>query len=250
MEVLPIRGLPEILPGCDLARLLWEGAKSAGTPLRPGDVLVVASKAVSKWQGCLRRLEEIVPGPEALRVAEITGRVPEYCQVVLDESVELVRLAPGVVITRTKQGFVLANSGVDGSNTTHPGEYLVLPEDPDALAEQLRRELAALCGGDLAVIISDTFGRPWRTGQTDLAVGCAGLAPLLDMAGKQDDIGQTLRYTAAAVADELAGAADLVAGKTGRVPAVLIRGYDYAPGEGGIQSMLMPRERDLFGSDC
>lgn len=249
MEVLPIPGLPEIEPGCDLPRLICGAAAAAGLRLEDGDVLVVASKAVAKWRGCVVRPEDVTPGPRARGISPILNKSPAYCQIVLDQTREIVRLAPGVLITRTRHGFVLANAGVDASNTARPGEYVVLPEDLDGLARRLRGALAALCQKAPAVIISDTFGRPWRNGQTDLAVGCAGLSPLLDLRGRRDDIGQSLRCTMTAVADELAAAADLVSGKTGRIPAVLIRGYACPAGEEGAAALVMPRERDLFGPD-
>ena len=247
MELYPIDHIPEIDTNSNLPALIYQGVTKMGKALAAGDILVITSKVVAKWKGCVRRLEDIQPGPAAQRISQILGRPPAYCQMVLDVSSEIVRLAPGVMITRTHHGFVMANGGIDGSNTAHSGEYIYLPENLDELAQEIRDSLMAAGAPEIAIVLSDTFGRPWRNGQVDLAVGCAGLEPLLDLRNTQDDIGQTLFSTLPAIADELSAAADLVAGKTNRVPAVLIRGYHYPKGDSGTEPLIMPRERDLFG---
>lgn len=249
MEIIPIRGIPEITTETSLPQYIWRGVEKMESALKETDILVIASKAVAKWKGYVFRERDVIPSPIAKRISPILQRSPEYCQIVLNGSEEIVRLAPGVLITRTTHGFVMANAGVDASNTAHPDEYIVLPPNLDELAEEIRNELFQLSHVDVAIIISDTFGRPWRNGQTDLAVGCAGLEPLLDLRGTTDDIGQPLNSTLPAVADELAAAADLVAEKTGRIPAVLIRGYHYAKGKSGASCLVMDKMRDLFGPE-
>lgn len=249
MELIPVQHLPEIHTDTPLPQLIHQEITQMGIRLCAGDILVVTSKVVAKWKGWVVREEDVVPSLTAQEISQIIRCSPAYCQLVLNASQEIVRLAPGVLITRTRHGFVMANAGVDASNTAHPGEYVILPDNLDDLAVEIRAELLSLCGVEVAVVISDTFGRPWRNGQIDLAVGCAGLAPLLDLSGVEDSAGRKLKSTLTAIADELAAAADLVAGKTARIPAVLIRGYQYQRGAGSARELVMPEERDLFGSE-
>ncbi len=244
LEIFGVPGLPEVRPGDDLARLIADNAaRSCG--LRAGDVVVVAQKVVSKAEGRLRDLRTVVPGEEALRYAERIRQDPRFIQVVLEESLRVVR-DERVLITETRHGFVCANAGVDHSNV--PGEEVVclLPEDCDRSAAELRRDLTRLTGVELAVIVADTFGRPWRTGIANVALGVAGLAPLLDYRGRPDDFGLELRATVVAVADELAGAAELVMGKTARVPVAVIRGWRAEAPPATGRELVRPRELDLF----
>ena len=238
ISILPVEGLPEIGEGDDLAALIAERAE-----LADGDVLVVAQKVVSKAEGRVVRLDEVEPSEQARELAG-TGD-PRQFEVVLRESVRFVRVRPPLVIAETRHGFVCASAGVDASNAADPGSVVLLPEDPDASAVRLREGLRELTGADIGVIVSDSFGRPWRQGTTDVAIGLAGVKPLLDLKGVRDPMGYELHATVIAVADELAGAAELVLGKTDRVPAAVIRGVD-ARGEGSARDLVMPPERDLF----
>jgi len=233
-----IAGLPEIGEGDDLAALIAERAE-----LADGDVLVVAQKAVSKAEGRVVRLAEVQPSQ---RARELAGALdPRQLEVILRESVRLVRVRPPLVIAETRHGFVCASAGVDASNAPEPSSLVLLPEDPDASAARLRTRLRELTGAEVGVIVSDSFGRAWRQGTTDVAIGLAGIRPLLDLKGVRDPAGYELHATVIAVADELAGAAELVLGKTDGVPAAVISGVD-ARGEGRARDLLMPAERDLF----
>jgi coenzyme F420-0:L-glutamate ligase / coenzyme F420-1:gamma-L-glutamate ligase len=238
ISILPVEGLPEIGEGDDLAALIAQRAE-----LADGDVLVVAQKVVSKAEGRVVRLDEVEPSEQARELAG-TGD-PRQLEVILRESVRFVRVRPPLVIAETRHGFVCASAGVDASNAAEPGSVVLLPEDPDASAVRLREGLRELTGADIGVIVSDSFGRPWRQGTTDVAIGLAGVNPLLDLKGVRDPMGYELHATVIAVADELAGAAELVLGKTDRVPAAVIRGVD-ARGEGSARDLVMPPERDLF----
>ena len=235
-----LAGLPEVRPGDDLADLL----AAAAPDLRDGDVLVVAHKVVSKAEGRVARLDDVVPGDRAQELAEAHGKDPRHVQVVLDESAEVLRAERGVLICRTRHGFVCANAGVDASNA-EPGTLVLLPEDPDASARRLRAAL----GARAAVVVADSFGRAWRHGQADVAIGVAGLAPLDDWRGRIDAHGRALRATWIAVADEAAAAADLARGKDTREPAVVVRGLErfVTSQDGpGAAALLRPPAEDLF----
>jgi coenzyme F420-0:L-glutamate ligase / coenzyme F420-1:gamma-L-glutamate ligase len=238
IEVLPVAGLPEIGSGDDLGALI-----AASVELQDRDVLVIAQKAVSKAEGRVVRLDEVEPSP---RARELAGdEDPRRLEVILGESARVVRSRPPLVIAETRHGFVCASAGVDASNAPGPGELVLLPVDPDASAEQIRARLRELTGSQVGVIVSDSFGRPWRQGTTDVALGVAGLRPLLDLRGRRDRVGYELQTTRIAVADEIAGAAQLVMRKTAGIPAAVVRGLDLA-GEGSAQELVMPAERDLF----
>jgi coenzyme F420-0:L-glutamate ligase/coenzyme F420-1:gamma-L-glutamate ligase len=242
----PLPGIPDVRPGDDLAAML---AGVAPEDLTSGDVLVVAHKVVSKAEGRLRRLAEIEPGERARALALEHGKDPRLVQAVLDESAELLRATDGVLICVTGNGLVCANAGVDQSNVSAEGELLLLPEDPDASARRLRAGIETARGVRPAVVISDSFGRAWRMGQTDVAIGAAGLAPLEDWRGRPDAYGRALRVTSMAIADAVAGAADLARAKDSREPAVLVRGLDryVTTGDGpGAAALRRPREQDLF----
>jgi coenzyme F420-0:L-glutamate ligase/coenzyme F420-1:gamma-L-glutamate ligase len=241
--VVPLEGIPELAEGDDLARELHESALRAGG-LADGDVVVVAQKAVSKVEGRVVRLAEVEASERARELAGPDGD-PRHLEVILRESAKVVRSRPPLVIAETRHGFVCASAGVDASNAPEEGSLVLLPLDPDASARGLRERLAELAGIDLGVIVSDSFGRAWRQGTTDVALGVAGLAPLRDLRGTLDAAGHELRTTQIAVADEIAGAAELVLGKAAGIPAARVRGVD-ARGDGRGVDLVMPRERDLF----
>jgi coenzyme F420-0:L-glutamate ligase/coenzyme F420-1:gamma-L-glutamate ligase len=241
--VVPLEGIPELREGDDLGSELHEAARRAGG-LEQGDVVVVAQKAVSKVEGRVVRLAEVEASERARGLAGADGD-PRHLEVILRESAEVVRSRPPLVIAETRHGFVCASAGVDASNAPEEGMLVLLPLDPDASARGLRERLAELAGVDVAVVVSDSFGRAWRQGTTDVALGVAGLAPLRDLRGTRDAVGHELRTTQIAVADEIAGAAELVLGKAAGIPAARVRGVD-ARGDGRGVDLVMPRERDLF----
>ena len=232
IAILPVEGVPEIHEGDDLAVILGEAAQ-----LEDGDVLVVAQKVVSKAEGRVVRLEDVEASDQARDLA--VDRDPRELEVVLREARRLVRTRPPLVIAETRHGFVCASAGVDHSNAAGPGALVLLPLDPDASARRLSESLG------VAVIVSDSFGRPFRQGTTDVAIGVAGLAPLLDLRGTRDAAGYELRTTMIAIADEIAGAAELVMGKARGIPAAIVRGLD-VPGDGTARELVMPADRDLF----
>ncbi len=243
VSVVPLEGIPELREGDDLGRDLHEAASRKGG-LEAGDVVVVAQKAVSKVEGRVVRLADVEPSPRAIELAGPDGD-PRHVEVILRESADVVRSRPPLVIARTRHGFVCASAGVDASNAPDEGSLVLLPLDPDGSARALRERLSGLAGVELGVIVSDSFGRAWRQGTTDVALGVAGIAPLRDLRGTADGSGHELRTTQIAVADEIAGAAELVLGKAHRIPAAIVRGVDVAGG-GSASELVMPRERDLF----
>ena len=243
LEVLGIEGFPEVRPGDDLKRMIQEVV--AGD-LRAGDVLVVTHKIVSKAEGRLVDLRTIEPSALAKGYAIRYGKDPRQIEVVLRESRRIVRMDRGIVISETHHGFVCANAGVDASNVPGDDVVCLLPVDPDASAARLRETLAARSGSDLAVIISDSFGRTWREGITDVAIGVAGMRPLADYRGETDPHGFPLAASVLATADELAAAAELVMGKTAGIPVAIVRGYPYERAAGTGRDLIMPPERDLF----
>ena len=245
VEVIPLAGIPEVSKGDDLASLILEAVRKGSLDLVGGDVVVVKHKIVSKAEGRIVRLRSVVPGSRARALAKKQGKDPRLVELMLREAVRVVRASHGVIITQTRQGFVCANSGIDQSNVGK-GFVVLLPVDPDRSARALRRALEKRTGRSLAIVVSDTFGRPWRLGQTDVAIGCSGMLPLFGYAGRRDKFGYRLRVTEPSVADEVAGAAELAIGKLKGMPAAIVRGVEYVRGEGGVKGMLMPRERDLF----
>ncbi|HJR50637.1 MAG TPA: coenzyme F420-0:L-glutamate ligase [Gemmatimonadales bacterium] len=244
-EVIGVAGLPEFRPGDDVASLTVEAARRQGTPLRERDLLVVSQKIVSKVEGRLVRLSDVTPTARADAVAEEIGRDPRLVEVILRESRRVVRQAKGVLIVETHQGWVCANAGVDQSNVD-PDTASLLPEDSDRSASALRDRLRVLTGHELAVIIADTFGRPWREGLVNVAIGLAGFQPIRSYLGEPDPAGYVLQATILALADELAGAAEPVMGKLDRVPVAIVRGLDWEGGEASSRSLQRDPARDLF----
>ena len=250
VEVLALAGLPEVTEGDDLEGMIGDAleASPGALPLEPGDVLVVTQKVVSKAEGAVVDLRTITPGPEAIAWAEAWDRDARQIQVVLDEAARIVRMERGVLIVETRHGFVCANAGVDASNVgPHSGDAVtLLPRDPDASAARIRHALRARFGTDVAVVISDSFGRPWRWGIVDVALGVSGLLPLEDLRGQPDADGRVMRTTVRAVADELASAAELALGKTAGRPVALVRGAQPPAGEGTYRDLVIPPANDLF----
>jgi coenzyme F420-0:L-glutamate ligase/coenzyme F420-1:gamma-L-glutamate ligase len=245
VTITGIEGLPEIRPGDDIAALLVSAAAAQGVELQDDDVFVVTQKAVSKSEDRGVNLEDVEPSPLAIELARNWEKDPRHVEVVLRESKRIVRMDHGVIICETRHGFVCANAGVDASNVPN-GRLMLLPVDPDASAQRIRDGIAKATGKDVAVIISDTFGRPWRTGYIEVAIGVAGMLPILDYVGRVDTAGRELRATWICIADELASAAELVTGKVNQVPVALIRGYAIPRGEGSAQEMVRQAVTDLF----
>ena len=243
VRVIPLPGVPELEAGDDLGRLLAEACGRVGG-IEQGDVVVVAQKAISKVEGRIVQLSEIEPSQRATELAGHEGD-PRHVEVILRETAEVVRSRPPLVISETHHGFVCASAGVDESNAKGPGTVILLPVDPDASAAALRARLEELTGIAPGVVISDSFGRAWRQGTTDVALGVAGIVALRDLRGSTDAVGYELRSTMIAVADEIAGAAELVMGKANQIPAAVVRGVA-AAGDGRAADLVMPRDRDLF----
>jgi coenzyme F420-0:L-glutamate ligase / coenzyme F420-1:gamma-L-glutamate ligase len=237
--VIPVAGLPEIRPGDDLAELV-----AAKVDLEHGDVVVLAQKVVSKSEGRVVRLDEIEPSARALELAG-DDQDPRRIEAILREAKTVVRVRKPLVIAETRQGFICASAGVDSSNAPEPGMLVLLPEDSDASARVIRERFRDLTGCTVAVLITDSFGRPWRQGTVDVALGAAGLEVMRDLRGKRDRVGYELHATMIAVADEIASAAELVMGKLDGIPAAIVRGLEVA-GEGLARDLVIPEERDLF----
>jgi coenzyme F420-0:L-glutamate ligase/coenzyme F420-1:gamma-L-glutamate ligase len=245
VRVRPVLGIPEIASGDPLGELI--AARSGD--LADGDVVVISQKVVSKAEGRTRRLSSVIPSAEAGKLARILGKEPNLVQLILEESAEVVRAERGVLIVETNHGLVCANAGIDSSNVGDPESVLLLPEDPDASARRLRAEIGGAAGVRIGVVIADSFGRAWRIGQAEVAIGCAGLVPIDDWRGREDATGRELMATQIAIADEAAAAADLVRDKAAAVPASVVGGLgrwvteEDGPGAAAIRR---PREDDLF----
>jgi coenzyme F420-0:L-glutamate ligase/coenzyme F420-1:gamma-L-glutamate ligase len=244
LRVLPVPGLPEIEPGAALGELI-----AARAALDEGDVVVISQKVVSKAEGRIRRLAAEIPGAEARKLAAVLGKEPALVELILEESAAVLRAERGILIVETKHGFVCANAGIDSSNLAEEGTVALLPEDPDASARRIRAEIQTACVARIGVVISDSFGRAWRVGQCETAIGCAGLTPLDDWRGRADAGGRELEATLIAIADEAAAAADLVRDKASRVPAVVVRGIGHhvsAEDGPGAAALRRPPEDDFF----
>jgi len=240
LQVLPVTGMPEIAQGMSVGEEI-----AARLELQEGDVVVVSQKIVSKAEGRVRQLSSVLPGGEARRLAAVLGKDPALVELILEESREVLRAERGLLIVETRHGLVCANAGIDSSNLPDEGTVSLLPEDPDASARRIRAELSKVVG----VIVSDSLGRAWRLGQSEIAIGCAGLAPLDDWRGRADANGRTLEATAIAIADEIAAAADLVRNKASGVPATIVRGLgEYVTDDDGPGAKALQRARgeDLF----
>jgi len=247
IRVIGLQGMPEIQPGDDLAARIMDAAQGRDIPIQSGDVIVVTQKVVSKAEGRLVRLGDIQPSPLALAISEGHRRDPRHTELVLRESKRIVRMDRGVIISETHHGFNCANAGIDASNIPGADTLALLPVDPDASARRIRRAIKERLGVEVAVLISDTFGRPWRSAAVNVAIGVAGFNPLLSYVGQPDAHGKTLHTTVIAVADELAAAAELVTGKVLGVPVAIIKGYPYQPMENASnQALIRPPEKDLF----
>lgn len=244
-EVIGIEGIGEVRRGDDLAAVIASAAARQGTPLAARDVLVVAQKVVSKAEGRVLALDSVTPSAVSTAMAAGLGRDARLVEVILRESRRVVRMDRGILITETHHGWICANAGVDQSNVDL-GWVVLLPEDPDRSARELRGTLRLHHGADLAVIVTDSFGRPWREGLTNVAIGVSGLAPLRSYLGEPDSAGRPLQATILALADELAGAAEPVMGKLGRIPAAIIRGLPYPVSDEGSAPLLRDPARDLF----
>jgi coenzyme F420-0:L-glutamate ligase/coenzyme F420-1:gamma-L-glutamate ligase len=244
LQVIPVAGLPEFEQGMSV------GAEIASrTELRDGDVVVVSQKIVSKAEGRVRRLSAVEPGEKARRLAAELGKDPALVELILAESREVLRAERGVLVVETRHGLVCANAGIDSSNVTDPNSVSLLPENPDGSARRIRAELQAANDATVATIVADSFGRAWRLGQSEVAIGCAGIAPLDDWRGRTDASGRELEATLIAVADEAAAAADLVRDKASQVPATLVRGLErhVRTEDGpGAAALRRPRDEDLF----
>ena len=246
VRIIGIAGIPEVRPGDDLAAAILDAAQKQGIAFENGDVLVVTQKVVSKAEGRIVDLASVSPGAFAEQIAQQWEKDARVVETVLRESARIVRMGHGVMICETKHGLICANGGVDASNVEQLGTVTLLPVDPDASAEALRQRIEQAAGVSLAVIITDTFGRPWREGHINFAIGVAGMLPLHDYTGQIDPAGYELRVTSMAIADELAAAAELAHGKLDRVPVAVVRGYEYPQGCGAARDMIRDTEKDLF----
>ena len=245
VRILGLPGIPVIVPGDELGALIEQAARGAELPLQDGDIVVVTQKIVSKAEGCLVSLADVTPSPLAADFARQWDKDARQVEVVLQASRRIVKMDRGVIISETRHGFICANAGVDRSNME--GDVVaLLPPDPDASARAIRERLRRQLGVDAAVIISDTFGRPWREGLVNVAIGLAGMQANVDYTGQYDAQGYELKVTALCVADELAAAAELVMNKLDNVPVAVIRGYDYPRGDGDLNHLVRDPERDLF----
>ncbi len=245
VTILGIEGIPEINPGDDLGRFIAEATAAQGVTLQDNDVLIVTQKAVSKSEDRGVDLSDVEPSPLAIELAKAGDKDPRHVEVVLRETKRIVRMDRGVMICETRHGLVCANAGVDASNVPD-GKLMLLPIDPDASAARIRASVQQHTGADVAVIVSDTFGRPWRAGYTEVAIGVAGMLPILDYVGQVDTHGRELKATWICIADELASSAELVTGKMNRVPVALIRGYAIPRGEGSAKEIVRAAELDMF----
>jgi coenzyme F420-0:L-glutamate ligase / coenzyme F420-1:gamma-L-glutamate ligase len=246
LTIVPVEGMPEVRPGDDLPTLLLAGIAAAGVTLASGDILAIAQKVVSKAEGRVRRLADVVPGEDAERMGREAGKDPRILQVILDETVRIVRWKRGVLIVETKHGFVCANAGVDHSNAGAPDTLVLLPVDPDASATRIREAVRAKTGVDVPVVITDTFGRAWREGHLNVAIGISGLPALRRYVGEFDPEGYELRVTEIAIADEIAAATELVMGKLDRRPAAVMRGLRFEDDGETAREYVRPAEKDMF----
>ncbi len=244
IQIIGISGIPEVSEGSDLAQIIVDASKKNGVKLQNGDIVVVTQKIVSKAEGRMVRTSSIQPSPYALRISKLMEKDPRVVEVILSETERIVKMVRGLIISQTKHRLVCANAGVDHSNV--PRDLLcLLPASPDRSARKLRSQIMKLTHANVALVITDTFGRPWREGQTGVAIGLSGLRPLDDYRGRKDDFGNDLKVTLIAVADEIASASDLVMGKTKRTPVAIVKGYPI-DGDGTAKALTRRPSRDIF----
>jgi coenzyme F420-0:L-glutamate ligase/coenzyme F420-1:gamma-L-glutamate ligase len=248
IQVIPVRVLRDVRPGDDLHNLILRSLKGNNIVLKNGDIIVIAQKIVSKAEGQIINLSSLTPSAFAIRIAKKFRKDPRTIELVLRQSKNIIKISNGIIISETKQGFICANAGVDQSNIMNSeGTALLLPVDPDASAKGIMHVLKEKTNREIAVIITDSFGRPFRNGQTNVAIGVAGINPIRSYIGEEDMYGKKLKVTEIAVVDELASAAELVMGKSRRIPIAVIRGFDYVRNENAlIDGLIREREKDLF----
>ncbi len=247
LTILPVKGIPDIKKGDDLGKLILGKVEDQGDGFQQGDIAVISQKIVSKAEGRVLPLSKIIPSDFAKTIANETGKDPRQVEVVLRESKKIIRMRAGHLITETSQGFICANAGVDQSNVgTKRDSVTLLPRDSDVSADRIRKTIHHTTGKDVPVIITDTFGRAWRIGQVNFAIGVSGMKPIHDYRGTKDMYRRTMQVTEIAVADELAAAAELVMNKADRVPVAIVRGYKAPRGRGRVKDLIRPEEFDLF----
>jgi len=247
LSIIPVKGIPNIESGDNLGEIIVASLKDQGEEFQEGDVTIVSQKVVSKAEGRVVNLSKVTPSPFASFVAKEAGKDPRQVEVILRETRKIIRMKAGHLITETRHGFICANAGVDASNVAKGKDTLtLLPLNPDASADRIGKTIRKLTGKTIPVIITDTFGRAWRMGQVNFAIGISGMKPIHDYRGTKDMYRQTLQVTEIAVADELASAAELVMNKADRVPVAIVRGYRAPRGRGGVKDLIRPEEFDLF----
>ncbi|MCS7109852.1 MAG: coenzyme F420-0:L-glutamate ligase [Candidatus Caldarchaeum sp.] len=247
IEIIPVKGLPTIKEGDNIGKLIVDRLKDINLGLRDGDIVVVAHSIVSKAEGKTFRLDEIQPSDFAVQLGRLTGKDPRHTEVILRNSKKIVRIGHGIIICETKHGFVCANAGVDASNAGGSDVVISLPDNPDESALKIRQEIRSLTNVNVAVIITDSFGRPFRKGSVNVAVGCSGINPLADIRGEKDLYGRALRSKVICVADEIASAAGLVMGEADEgIPAAVVRGYSYDPTNIPASAIIRDEHEDLF----
>lgn len=246
ISIIGVKGIPDIKKGDDLAKIIVDRVKRQKESINDHDILVISQKVVSKAEGQIVQLDRIKPSEFSRRIAKEMQRDPRHIEVILNESRKIIRMRSGHLITETKHGFICANSGVDQSNIGKRNSVTLLPKNPDASARLIREKLHRLTGKDVPIIITDTFGRAWRMGQVNFAIGVSGIRPVHDYRGKRDMYRRILHVTEIALADELASAGELVMNKSDRIPVAIIRGYRYRVGHGSGKDLLRPEDKDLF----
>jgi coenzyme F420-0:L-glutamate ligase / coenzyme F420-1:gamma-L-glutamate ligase len=246
VRIIGLPGMPEVQPGDDVGALVLHCCQETNVALEPGDIVVITHKVISKSEGRLVDLRAVEPSPFASQFGQRHGKDPRHVEVVLRESARVVRMDRGLIIAETHHGLICANAGVDASNIAGEETVCLLPLDPDASADRARATLEAATGFHLPVIITDSFGRPWRDGIINIAIGVSGLRPLADYRGQEDDHGRTMQASLLAIGDEIAAASELVMGKVSRAPVAIVRGYPYTAGTGSARELQMPPQRDMF----
>jgi coenzyme F420-0:L-glutamate ligase/coenzyme F420-1:gamma-L-glutamate ligase len=246
IEIFGLSKIPLVKRGDNIGDHIVQAAKEQGVKIQDHDVVVIAQKIVSKAEGNLVDLKSITPSPLAETISKVSGKDPRHVEAILKETKSIVRMKEAHLIVETRHGFVCANAGVDKSNVENEDSITLLPVDPDKSAREIRKKIMELTGADVGVIISDTFGRAWRIGQVNVAIGVDGLQPVADLRGSKDLFGYVLNVTQMAIADELASAAELVMKKSDGVPVAIVRGFNYPRGSGSARDLIRPREEDLF----